>query len=305
MTENQLMSLSETEAENVVANLSDFALFLTVMKHKEAYQNTLSIILDEPDILIREVKVEQVILNKSGKRAIRLDAWAVSEDERQFDMEMQNDSDRDSLPKRSRYYQGLLDSPILKSGKKTRYKQLPSTTIIFITQDDIFGKDRAKYTFTEQCEEVVGLKLEDGTKKIFLNMTSKNGSQSLINLLQYMKRTDINNLESSEPDKRIVNLDRIVTEVKQSEEWEGVKMDILDVGINRGMEIGITKGIDRGEYKKLILQVGRKKTKGVSVAEIVDFTEEDPALIQQIYDALDQYDAIKEWDKILEIVHPT
>ena len=74
-------------------------------------------------------------------------------------------------------------------------------------------------------------------------------------------------------------------------------MDILDVGINRG--------IGRGEYKKLIFQVGRKKEKGVSVAEIVDFTEEDPALIQQIYDALDQYDAVKEWDKILEIVHPT
>ena len=295
--ENQLIRISETEAENVAANLSDFALFLTVMKHKEAYQNTLSIILDEPDILIREVKVEQVVLNKSGKRAIRLDAWAVSEDERQFDMEMQNDSDRDSLPRRSRYYQGLLDSPILKSGKRTRYKNLPSTTIIFITQDDIFGKDRAKYTFTEQCEEVAGLKLEDGTKKIFLNMTSKNGSQSLISLLQYMKRTDICNPEITNMDERIIGLDRIVREVKQSEEWEGVKMDILDVGINRG--------IGRGEYKKLIFQVGRKKEKGVSVAEIVDFTEEDPALIQQIYDALDQYDAVKEWDKILEIVHPT
>lgn len=50
-------------------------------------------------------------------------------------------------------------------------------------------------------------------------MTSKNGSQSLINLLQYMKRTDINNPEIAEPDERIVELDRIVTEVKQSEEW--------------------------------------------------------------------------------------
>lgn len=247
------------------------------------------------------MKVEQVILNKSGKRAIRLDAWAVSEDERQFDMEMQNDSDRDSLPKRSRYYQGLLDSPILKSGKKTRYKQLPSTTIIFITQDDIFGKDRAKYTFTEQCKEVAGLKLEDGTKKIFLNMTSKNGSQSLISLLQYMKRTDISNPEIVDMDERIVGLDRIVREVKQSEEWEGVKMDILDVGINRGMALGI----DKGEYKKLILQVRRKKLKGVSAMDIAEVFEEDPELIQKIYDALDQYDAVKEWDQILEIVHPT
>lgn len=57
-------------------NLSDFALFLSVMKNKRAYECTLSIILEEPDIQLSEVKVEQVILNRSGKRAIRLDAWA-------------------------------------------------------------------------------------------------------------------------------------------------------------------------------------------------------------------------------------
>lgn len=224
---------------NTASNLSDFALFLTVMKHRKAYQNTLSIILDEPDIQLKEVKVEQVILNKSGKRAIRLDAWAISTDARQFDMEMQNQTNQDSLPKRSRFYQGLMDSPILKSGKKTRYKYLPSTTIIFITQDDIFQKDLAKYTFTEQCEEVKDLKLDDGTTKIFLNMTSKNGTKELISLLQYMKNTDINNPEIQVIDKRLLDLDKIVMQVKESEEWEAVKMDILDVGIQKGIEMAI------------------------------------------------------------------
>lgn len=130
-----------------------------------------------------------------------------------------------------------------KSGKKTRYKYLPSTTIIFITQDDIFKKDLAKYTFTEQCEEVKGLKLEDGTTKIFLNMTSKNGSKELVSLLQYIKSTDINNPNIQVGDKRLLNLDKIVTQVKESEEWEAVKMDILDIGIQKGMERGIEAGI--------------------------------------------------------------
>lgn len=129
-------------------NLSDFALFLSVMKNKKAYQCTLSLILEEPDIELKEVKVEQVVLNKSGKRAIRLDAWAIAKDNRQFNMEMQNSSRDDNIPKRTRFYQGLLDTPILKSGKNTKYKNLPSTVIIFITQEDIFGKDLAKYTFT-------------------------------------------------------------------------------------------------------------------------------------------------------------
>ena len=74
---------------------------------------------EEPDIELPEVRVEQVILNKLGKRAIRLDAWVKSKDNRQFNMEMQNNSKDDDVRKRSKYYQGLIDSPILKSGKET------------------------------------------------------------------------------------------------------------------------------------------------------------------------------------------
>ena len=69
---------------------------------------------------MQEVKVERVILNQEGRRAIRLDAWAKSPDGRVFDMEMQNDSSGDDIKKRSRFYQSLLDAPILKSGKDTK-----------------------------------------------------------------------------------------------------------------------------------------------------------------------------------------
>lgn len=62
----------------------------TVMKNRKAYENTLSIILDEPDIKMEEVKVEQVILNRYGKRAIRLDAWGKNVDNGQINMEMEN-----------------------------------------------------------------------------------------------------------------------------------------------------------------------------------------------------------------------
>ena len=230
---------NEQVLNSVAINLSDFALFLSVMKNPKAYQNTLSIILDEPDIRLKEVKVEQVILNKIGKRAIRLDAWALSEDERQFNIEMENHANKDNIPKRSRFYQGLLDTPILKSGRKTKYRELPSTIIIFITQEDIFKRDRAMYTFVEKCKEIEDLELDDGTTKIFLNLSSKNGSQELVSLLQYMKNTDIDNPEILVKDKRILELDEIVTEVKESEEWEGIRMNILDIGIQEGERRGI------------------------------------------------------------------
>ena len=60
------------------------------MKNIKAYENILSIIFDELDIKMEEVKVEQVILNRYGKRAIRLDAWGKTVDNRQINMEMEN-----------------------------------------------------------------------------------------------------------------------------------------------------------------------------------------------------------------------
>ena len=102
------------------------------------------------------------------------------------------------------------------------------------------------YTFSERCEEVPELSLDDGTSKIFLNMTSKNGRPELISLLQYMKHTTLNNESVMVQDKRIVDLDRIVEEVKQSEEWEAVKMNILEIGMERGKELGLEQGRQQG-----------------------------------------------------------
>lgn len=248
--------------ENYQLNLSDFALFMSVMKVKRAYEDVLGIILDEPNLKLKEVKAEQVILNKSGKRAIRLDAWALDVKDRQFDMEMQNDSDSDDIRKRSRFYQGLIDTPVLKSGKETRYKYLPSTVIIFITREDVFGKNLAKYTFSERCEEVPDLPLGDGTSKIFLNMTSLNGRRELVSLLQYMKNTTLDNPHITVRDERILDLDRIVTEVKQSEEWEAVRMNILEIGLAQGRKLGMEQGLEEGREQGLEqgLEQGRANT---------------------------------------------
>lgn len=47
-------------------------------------------------------------------------------------------------------------------------------------------------------------------------------------------------------DERILDLAGIVEEVKQSEEWEAVKMNILEIGLAQGIEKGIEQGIAQG-----------------------------------------------------------
>ena len=269
---------------NYQFNLSDFALFLSVMKNKTAYECTLSIILDEPELKLAEVEVEQVVLNKSGKRAIRLDAWARDTLDRRINTEMQNETETDDVRRRARLYQGMLDTPVLKAGKMTKYKHLPSTIIIFITQEDIFGRDLAEYTFSEQCEELSDLPLDDGTKKIFLNMTSRNGRPELISLLQYMKNTTIDNPEITVKDRRIITLDEIVNEVKQSEEWEAVKMNILEIGIEKGRQ----EGLEQGEAK-IISIIRKKQAKRIDSSVISEELELEDSYVNKVISLLTDF----------------
>ena len=276
-------------------NLSDFALFLSVMKHVEAHESVLSIIMDEPNLRLVRVHVEEVVLNATGKRAIRLDAWAESEDERQFVTEMQNDTQNDDVRRRSRFYQGLLDTPILKAGKKTKYRELPSTIVTFITQEDIFGLDRAMYTFTEQCEEIQGLHLGDGTKKIFLNMSSKNGRAELVSLLQYMKKSELDNPEILIRDERIMNLNRIVEEVKKSEEWEDVRMSIYSVGVE--------DGIERGEHQatlEMILRLLKEKGRVSATLEKKIRDEADKERLYVLVKLAAKSVSVKEFEKLMK-----
>ena len=119
------------------------------------------------------------------------------------------------------------------------------------------------------------MELEDGTTKIFLNMSSKNGSQELVSLLQYMKETRIDNPNILVKDARILELDHIVQEVKSSEEWEGVRMNILEIGIEQGMN------------KKLTEIVRKMLNKGLVKEEIADMLEESVESIQKIVDEIE------------------
>ena len=119
--------------------------------------------------------------------------------------------------------------------------------------------------------EVPELYLEDGTQKIFLNMKSKNGREELVSLLQYMKRTTLDNPDVTVKDWRIARLDEIVSEVKQSEEWEEVRMNIYEMGIERGIE----KGIEIGLIKTLIQLVKQNLLSISDAAKNANLSEEE------------------------------
>ncbi len=87
----------------------------------------------------------------------------------------------DELPKRTRYYQAMMDMDVLNKGEL--YTKLRRTYIIFICTFDPFernelGRGRSFYTFRETCQEEPHFLMGDDTTKIFLN---SKGSREGIN----------------------------------------------------------------------------------------------------------------------------
>ena len=136
------------------------------------------------------------------------------------------------------------------------------------------------YTFTERCHQIPGMELGDETMKIFLNMSSKNERDELVSLLQYMKNSTRSNPEITVLDERICKLDAIVTEVKQSEEWEDAQMSILSTGIDIGRRVGHEEGLEEGRKE------GRKEGQLEGIHAIITVLKEhnltDSAIIQQL-----------------------
>lgn len=77
-----------------------------------------------------------------------------------YDIEMQV-SDTKELPKRSRYYQGMMDLKLIDKGQY--YDELNQSYVIFICPFDVFGKGRYIYTFENICKEDNRISMGDGT----------------------------------------------------------------------------------------------------------------------------------------------
>jgi len=113
-------------------------------------------------------------------------------------------------------------------------------------------------------------------------MASKNRTPELVSLLQYMKNTNLNNPNILVQDERIKRLDSVVTEVKESEEWEVVGMSIYSVAWSHGEEAGKTHGkkIGREHGEKRGREIGERIGKETILIEQICKNSEKPSLLK-------------------------
>lgn len=146
----------------------------------------LRIILDKPGLKVTSVHAQHELKNLNG-RSVRLDVHAIEDNGAEADIEIQRD-DHGAGFKRARHNSSLLDASILKPGQKP--EELPETYVIFITEKDIIGKDKALYPI-ERYILVEGnnnsreyIPVNDGAHTIYVN-GAKQGSKTELEKLMH------------------------------------------------------------------------------------------------------------------------
>ncbi|MCD8323529.1 MAG: Rpn family recombination-promoting nuclease/putative transposase [Clostridiales bacterium] len=212
--------------------LLDRFLFAETMEKPENMQAVLEIILGRDLVLKYLPQAEKEQRISSRFRFVKLDVWAQDEEGAVYDTEVQA-RNTGNLPKRSRYYQALIDSKMLEPGVDN-FNDLGPVFIIMIMPFDLFGEKKYRYTFAMQCEEVPGVKLDDGAVRIFLNTRGQDGEDitpELKELLYLIEHTnDRERVFQSEQVRRISESVRTIQNneevgVRYMQAWEEILME--------------------------------------------------------------------------------
>lgn len=187
---------------------SDDFMFNQVMQNDKICIGVLERLLKIKIDHIERVELQKEIKPYYQSKGIKLDVY-VKDSNRVFDIDMQCKND-DSLPRRLRYYQSMIDANALIKGKK--YKELNDSFIIFICKHDPVGENLPVYTYLESCQEDKSLLLNDGTHKFFFNAAAADNEKDV------EIRAFLNYIKNGKASDDFTNeIDSIVEAVKQNE----------------------------------------------------------------------------------------
>ena len=243
--------------------------------------------------MILKIKIRKVVYPQSQKsidlsanaKAIRLDVYVEDDQNTVFNLEMQT-SDNRNLPKRMRYYQGVIDLNILQKGQD--YTKLKKSYVIFICTFDPFGEGRHIYTFCNTCQENTALTSDDDAVKIILSTkgTMDDVSPEMKRILDYIDGKGAS-------DKFTEELEEAVCSARQNERW---RLDYMTLeyeyrqryleGKEEGREEGLRKGEETGIAKTRERTIQKLHERGESIQFIADIVELDEEEVKRVIDAL-------------------
>ena len=212
-------------------------LFQETLRNKSLCKQLLERVLHIQVKTIRYMETEKTMKAQLSSKNTRLDVYVEDKDGNVADIEMQttdtksviNYDERDEktiireLPLRTRYYQNIIGTNMLRKGM--HYRELKKAYVIFICTFDPFGAGLPVYHFTYRCKENGNLQMGDLTENIFLNVKAadKTDDDELAAFLRY-----VNGQSATTSFTRM--LDKEATRIKNNDDWR-LKAMTLDMEI--------------------------------------------------------------------------
>ena len=234
--------------------IKDDFMFSIVMRNPKFCKPFLERVLGIKISRIEYPKSQETIDLSADAKSVRLDIYVEDGNNTVYNIEMQTAGNR-NIPKRARYYQGMIDLNLLEKGDN--YKELKRSYIIFVCTFDLFGEGRHIYTFENRCIQNPDLSLGDNTTKMILNTKG-----ILDDVTPEMKRL-LNFIDGKEPEDDFTKeLDEAVRSVRNNEKWRLDYMTLqmhyqekyeqgMQQGMQQGMEQGMQQGMQQGIQQEM------------------------------------------------------
>jgi hypothetical protein len=133
--------------------------------NKPLTQRVLRILLQNENLNVVSVETQADMKRLVGARSICLDVLGVDDQGKKYDIEVQR-VDGGASARRARYHSSVLDVESLDAGED--FDALPETYVIFITENDLFGKGLPFYHIQRTNVEL-GESFDDGTHILYVN----------------------------------------------------------------------------------------------------------------------------------------
>jgi len=235
------------------------------MLNEKLCKKLLEVILDIEIYRIEYPEEQKAIDISADAKSVRLDVYVKDDKNTIYNVEMQV-TDPKNLPKRSRYYQGMIDLNLIEKGAD--YNELSKSFIIFICLSDIFKRNRHIYTFKNICVEDKELELCDETVKVFLNPNSDRDDvdEELKNFLLY--------IAGGQPADDFTNeLEDEVKKVKENKNWRREYMTLI-MRDKENIQKGIKEGIEL-EKRTTVIKMLKKGFDMDIISELSGLSHEE------------------------------
>ena len=220
--------------------IADNFIFCKVMENERICRGVLETLLGISVEHIDYLKTENPLENFYDSRGIRLDVY-VKDSYRIFNIEMQTGNYNDMLL-RARYY--LSSSDVATTKRRTKFKDIRETYILFICKDDPFGEGIPRYTKISRFLETDRISYDDKSRNVFYNCSAweKESNPEVRGVLKF--------IYGLKPDSGLaIEMDEAASLAKQKSDLEDEYMyfsDILEDEKEEAREIGLAEGRAKG-----------------------------------------------------------